>query len=118
MSIYDMILVGQLNFFYEILVPLFLMMRRQERRSLFWLRWCLSAALCLACAALAVPASASSANTAVQAAVMLGGVDSGQDAAAPLTRGQLARLLTAFSPYRRGATPTPPTSASRCSRAG
>ena len=59
-------------------------------------------ALCLACAALAVPASAS-ANTAVQAAVMLGGVDSGQDAAAPLTRGRLARLLTAFSPYRGSA---------------
>ena len=59
-------------------------------------------AVCLACAALAVPASAS-ANTAVQAAVMLGGVDSGQDAAAPLTRGQLAKLLTAFSAYRGSA---------------
>ena len=38
MSIYSMILAGQLNFFYEILIPLFLMLRRQERRSLFWLR--------------------------------------------------------------------------------
>ena len=38
MSVYAMILVGQLNFFYEILIPLFLMMRRQERRRLFWLR--------------------------------------------------------------------------------
>ena len=63
----------------------------------------LLAAVCLACTMLAAPASASSANTAVQAAVMLGGVDSGQDAAAPLTRGQLARLLTAFSPYRGSA---------------
>ncbi|HIX50580.1 MAG TPA: ATP-binding protein [Candidatus Borkfalkia faecavium] len=38
MNVYGMILVGQLNFFYEILIPLFLMMRRQERRRLFWLR--------------------------------------------------------------------------------
>ena len=60
-------------------------------------------AVCMACAALAVPASASSSNTAVQAAVMLGGLDSGQDLAAALTRGQLAKLLTAFSPYRESA---------------
>ena len=62
-------------------------------------------AVCTACAMLAVPASAGGANTAVQAAVMLGGVDGSQTAAlnAPLTRGQLARLLTAFSPYRETA---------------
>ena len=62
-------------------------------------------AVCIACTMLVVPASASSANTAVQAAVMLGGLTSeqaaGQDAA--LTRGQLAKLLAAFSPYRESA---------------
>ena len=36
-----------------------------------------------------MPASAGGSNTAVQAAVMLGGLDSGQDAGAALTRGQL-----------------------------
>ena len=62
-------------------------------------------AVCAACTMLVMPASASSANTAVQAAVMLGGLTSeqaaGQDAA--LTRGQLAKLLAAFSPYRESA---------------
>lgn len=58
-------------------------------------------AFCLACSMLAVPASAAGgSNTAVQAAVMLGGLDSGQDASAALTRGQLAKLLTAFSAWR------------------
>ena len=58
-------------------------------------------AFCMACAALAVPASAAgSSNTAVQAAVMLGSLDSGQDASAALTRGRLAQLLTAFSAWR------------------
>ncbi|HJB58977.1 MAG TPA: S-layer homology domain-containing protein [Candidatus Faecalibacterium faecipullorum] len=60
-------------------------------------------AVCAACALLALPASAGGANTAVQAAVMLGALDGGQDAAAPLTRGQLAELLAAFSPYRGSA---------------
>ena len=60
-------------------------------------------ALCTACTLLVMPASAGSANTAVQAAVMLGGADSGQDTAAALTRSQLARLLAAFSPYRESA---------------
>ena len=60
-------------------------------------------AVCTACAMLAVPASAGGANTAVQAAVMLGGADSGQDTAAALTRSQLARLLAAFSSYRESA---------------
>lgn len=36
--VYDYILLGQLNFFYEVLIPLFLMLRKQERRSLFCLR--------------------------------------------------------------------------------
>ena len=60
-------------------------------------------AVCIACTMLAAPASAGGSNTAVQAAVMLGGLDSGQDAGAVLTRGQLARLLAAFSPYRESA---------------
>ena len=59
-------------------------------------------ALCLGCAAL-MPATAAGGNAAVQAAVMLSGVDAGQDGAAALTRGQLARLLVAFSPYRESA---------------
>ena len=62
-------------------------------------------AVCIACTMLVVPASASSANTAVQAAVMLGGLTSEQAAGqgAALTRGQLAKLLAAFSPYRESA---------------
>ena len=60
-------------------------------------------ALCTACTLLVMPASAGSANTAVQAAVMLGGADSGQDTDAALTRSQLARLLAAFSSYRESA---------------
>ena len=60
-------------------------------------------AVCIACTMLAAPASAGGSNTAVQAAVMLGGLDSTQDAGAVLTRGQLARLLAAFSPYRESA---------------
>ena len=62
-------------------------------------------AVCIACTMLVMPASASSANSAVQAAVMLGGLTSeqavGPDAA--LTRGQLAKLLAAFSLYRESA---------------
>ena len=62
-------------------------------------------ALCIACTLLVVPATAASSNTAVQTAVTLGGLTSDQTAnlAAPLTRGQLARLLTAFSAYRESA---------------
>ena len=63
-------------------------------------------AVCIACTMLAAPASAGGSNTAVQAAVMLGGLDSTQDAGAALTRGQLAKLLTAFSPYRESAAGT------------
>ena len=60
-------------------------------------------AVCIACTMLVMPASAGGSNTAVQAAVMLGGLDSGQDAGAVLTRGQLAKLLAAFSSYRESA---------------
>ena len=65
-------------------------------------RFCaLLLAFCMACALLAMPASAAGgSNTAVQAAVMLGGLDSGQDVSAALTRGRLAQLLTAFSAWR------------------
>ena len=59
--------------------------------------------VCIACTMLVMPASAGGSNTAVQAAVMLGGLDSGQDADAALTRGQLAKLLAAFSSYRESA---------------
>ena len=60
-------------------------------------------AVCIACTMLVMPASAGGSNTAAQAAVMLGGLDSGQDADAALTRGQLAKLLAAFSSYRESA---------------
>ena len=62
-------------------------------------------ALCTACATLALPAAAGGANTAVQAAVMLGGLTSEQAASpdAALTRAGLAKLLAAFSPYRESA---------------
>ena len=70
-------------------------------------------ALCTACAAMALPAAAGGANTAVQAAVMLGGLDAGQDPDAALTRGQLAQLLVAFSPYRGGTAPAVQTAASQ-----
>ncbi|OUP30284.1 S-layer homology domain-containing protein [Faecalibacterium sp. An192] len=63
-------------------------------------------AVCLACTMLVIPASASGYNTAVQTALILGGLTSDQ-AANPetsLTRGQLAQLLVAFSPYRESVT--------------
>ena len=60
-------------------------------------------AVCIACTMLVMPASAGGSNTAVQAAGMLGGLDGGQDAGAALTRGQLAKLLAAFSSYRESA---------------
>lgn len=66
-------------------------------------RFCaLLLAFCLACTMLVMPASASGSNTAVQTALILGGLTSDQAASpdTPLTRGQLARLLAAFSPYR------------------
>ena len=59
-------------------------------------------ALCVLGSMLAAPASASGSNTAVQTALVLGGLSEEQaaDSETPLTRGQLARLLVAFSPYR------------------
>ena len=62
-------------------------------------------AVCIACSLLVVPASAVGSNAAVQTAVTLGGLTSEQTAAlnTPLTRGQLAKLLTAFSVYRESA---------------
>ena len=62
-------------------------------------------AVCIACSMLVLPASASGSNTAVQTAATLGGLTSDQTANldAPLTRGQLARLMTAFSAYRESA---------------
>ena len=59
-------------------------------------------AVSIAVSMLVMPASAAGSNAAVQAAVALGGMTTEQ-AAQPdtqLTRGQLARLLTAFSSYR------------------
>lgn len=62
-------------------------------------------AVCALCSMLAAPASASGSNAAVQTAVVLGGLASGQTASLErtLTRGQLAQLLVAFSPYRESA---------------
>ena len=59
-------------------------------------------ALSIAASLLGMPASAAGSNAAVQAAVALGGMTTEQSAQpdTPLTRGQLARLLTAFSSYR------------------
>ena len=64
-------------------------------------------AVCIAASMLVLPVSAAGNNPAVQAAVTLGGLTADQtDAAsldAALSRGQLARLLTAFSAYRESA---------------
>ena len=59
-------------------------------------------ALSISASLLVMPASAAGSNAAVQAAVALGGMTTEQaaDPDTPLTRGQLARLLTAFSSYR------------------
>ena len=70
-------------------------------------RWiALLLAVSMAASLLVLPAGAASSNTAVQVAVTLGGLESDQTAAlnAVLTRGQLAKLLTAFSAYRESAT--------------
>ena len=58
-------------------------------------------AVSIAVSMLVMPASAAGSNAAVQAAVALGGMTTEQSAQLdpPLTRGQLARLLTAFSSY-------------------
>ena len=59
-------------------------------------------AVSIAVSMLVMPASAAGSNAAVQAAVTLGGMTTEQSAQLDLslTRGQLARLLTAFSSYR------------------
>ena len=38
MNYYSMILLGQLNFYMEMLIPMLLLIRRQEKRNFFWLR--------------------------------------------------------------------------------
>ena len=64
-------------------------------------------AVCIAASMLVLPASAAGNNPAVQVAVTLGGLTADQtgEAAldAALSRGQLAKLLTAFSVYRESA---------------
>ena len=64
-------------------------------------------AVCIAASMLVLPASAAGNNTAVQAAVTLGGLTADQTGEASLdsalSRGQLAKLLTAFSAYRESA---------------
>ena len=64
-------------------------------------------AVCIAASMLVLPVSAAGNNPAVQAAVTLGGLTADQtDEAsldAALNRGQLAKLLTAFSTYRESA---------------
>ncbi len=64
-------------------------------------------AVCIAASMLVLPASAAGNNTAVRVAVTLGGLTADQTDAASLdsalSRGQLAKLLTAFSAYRESA---------------
>ena len=62
-------------------------------------------AVSIACSMLVVPANAAASNAAVQTAVTLGGMTSEQASAlsTALTRGQLAKLLVAFSAYRESA---------------
>ena len=62
-------------------------------------------AVSIACSMLVVPVNAAASNAAVQTAVTLGGLTSEQASAlsTALTRGQLAKLLVAFSAYRESA---------------
>ena len=64
-------------------------------------------AVCIAASMLVLPVSAAGNNPAVQVAVTLGGLTADQTDAASLdsalSRGQLAKLLTAFSAYRESA---------------
>ena len=64
-------------------------------------------AVCIAASMLVLPVRAAGNNTAVQAAVTLGGLTADQTGEASLdaalSRGQLAKLLTAFSAYRESA---------------
>ena len=65
--------------------------------------------VCIGVSMLVLPASAAGSNTAVQTAVTLGAFSTEEAAglSTPLTRGQLAKLLVAFSttitPIRRAA---------------
>ena len=60
---------------------------------------------CILISGLAVPAFADGQNAAIQTAVALGGLSADQtsELSSPLTRGQLAQLLTGFSAYRESA---------------
>ena len=62
-------------------------------------------AVCIGVSVLVLPASAAGSNTAVQTAVTLGAFSTEEAAglSTPLTRGQLAKLLVAFSAYRESA---------------
>ena len=62
-------------------------------------------AVCIGVSVLVLPASAAGSNTAVQTAVTLGAFSTGEAAglSTPLTRGQLAKLLVAFSAYHDNA---------------
>ena len=62
-------------------------------------------AVCVACSMLILPASASGSNTAVQTAVTLGGLTSGQTAnlAPPPSRGALTKLVVSLSAHRESA---------------
>ncbi len=62
-------------------------------------------AVCIGVSMLVLPVSAAGSNTAVQTAVTLGAMTTEQAAqlSAPLTRGQLAKLLVGFSAYRDNA---------------
>ena len=62
-------------------------------------------AVCIGVSVLVLPASAAGSNTAVQTAVTLGAFSTEEAAglSTPLTRGQLAKLLVAFSAYHDNA---------------
>ncbi len=62
-------------------------------------------AVCIGVSMLVLPVSAAGSNTAVQTAVTLGAMTTEQatQLSAPLTRGQLAKLLVGFSAYRDNA---------------
>ena len=93
-------------------------------------------AVSIAVSALVLPVSAASINnTALQTAITLGAVPTGQELSANITRGAFAKMLVFFSTYREsvgaqgsggyfvsGMCPAAPsghpTSALRCSRAG
>jgi TRAP-type uncharacterized transport system substrate-binding protein len=92
-------------------------------------------AVSIAVSVLVLPVSAASINnTALQTAITLGAVPTGQELSANITRGAFAKMLVSFSTYREsvgaqgtvalctGMCPAPPSghpiSALQCSRAG